>query len=163
MGFSETIRDAGYEPGARVLQTGAVEAPEAAVRQLLRASTVWQLKRVRLADETPIAIEHAFYPIEIGRELEPRDLTSIVMYRVFDDELKLDIKDAHQTVSATRADNSSAGLLGIEVGHPLLAMQRLTTSATGQPLELLRSLYLPDYFQFTIRLTRSPAANEGAS
>jgi GntR family transcriptional regulator len=85
------------------------------------------------------------------------------MYRVFDDELKLDIKDAHQTVSATRADNSSAGLLGIEVGHPLLAMQRLTTSATGQPLELLRSLYLPDYFQFTIRLTRSPAANEGAS
>ena len=45
----------------------------------------------------------------------------------------------------------------------LLSPQRLTTSASGQPLELLRSLYLPDYFQFTIRLTRSPAANEGAS
>jgi GntR family transcriptional regulator len=33
-------------------------------------------------------------------------------------------------------------------------MQRLTIAADGRPLELLRSVYRPDYFQFAIRLTR---------
>jgi GntR family transcriptional regulator len=168
MGFSETIRDAGYEPGARVLHKGMTNQHDAEVRELLRERAVWELKRVRLADEAPIAIEHAYYPPDIGLELENRDLTSIVMYRVFEDELKLDIRQAYQTISATRADEFSAGMLGVEVGHPLLSMRRLTTSAVGRPLELLRSLYLPDYFQFTIRLTREPArsaatATEGAS
>jgi GntR family transcriptional regulator len=162
MGFSETIRDAGYQPGARVLRQGPTDDHDEGVRDLLRDTSVWELKRLRLADETPIAIEHAYYPRDIGLELETRDLTSIVMYRVFEGELGLDIRDAHQTISAARADDLSASLLGIEPASPLLFMQRLTTSAAGRPLEVLRSLYLPEYFQFTIRLTRSPAPAEGA-
>lgn len=154
MGFSETIRDAGYEPGAQILHHGMTNQHDAAVRTLLKERAVWELKRVRLADETPIAIEHAYYPPDIGLELEKRDLTSIIMYRVFESDLGLDIKEASQTISATAADRLNAGLLGVEVGSPLLAMQRLTTSAAGRPLELLRSVYLPEFFQFTIQLTR---------
>jgi GntR family transcriptional regulator len=154
MGFSETIRDAGYEPGARVLHQGMTNRHDAAVRELLQERAVWELKRVRLADDTPIAIEHAYYPPDIGLELEKRDLTSIVMYRVFENELGLDIKEANQTISATRADRASAELLGVRAASPLLSMQRLTIAADGRPLELLRSVYLPAYFQFAIRLTR---------
>ena len=154
MGFSETIRDAGYEPGARVLHQGMTNQHDATVRTLLQERAVWELKRVRLADETPIAIEHAYYPPDIGLELEKQDLTSIIMYRVFESDFGLDIRDATQTISATRSDAFSAELLGVEEGSPLLSMQRLTTSAAGRPLELLRSVYLPAYFQFTIRLTR---------
>jgi GntR family transcriptional regulator len=160
MGFSETIRDAGYEPGARVLHQGMTNRHDSTVRRLLQERAVWELKRVRLADETPIAIEHAYYPPDIGLEIEKRDLTSIVMYRVFESDFGLDIQAATQTISATRSDDFSADLLGVNVGSPLLAMQRLTTSAAGRPLELLRSVYRPDFFQFTIRLTRprGPAA-----
>jgi GntR family transcriptional regulator len=154
MGFSETIRDAGYAPGARILHQGMTNRHDAAVRELLRERAVWELKRVRLADDTPIAIEHAYYPPDIGLELEKRDLTSIIMYRVFESDLGLNIKEATQTISATRADASSAKLLGVEVDSPLLSMQRLTAAMDGRPLELLRSVYLPDYFQFTISLTR---------
>jgi GntR family transcriptional regulator len=162
MGFSETIRDAGYEPGARVLHQGMTNRHNAAVRELLRERAVWELRRVRLADATPIAIEHAWYPPDIGLELEKRDLTSIIMYRVFESDLKLDIKEASQTIGATRADPSSAALLSVETGSPLLSMQRLTIAADGRPLELLRSVYRPDYFQFAIRLTR-PRGPAGAA
>src|SRR5688572_12568305 len=154
MGFSETIRDAGYEPGARVFHQGMTNRHDSTVRRLLQERAVWELKRVRLA------IEHAYYPPDIGLEIEKRDLTSIVMYRVFESDFGLDIQAATQTISATRSDDFSADLLGVNVGSPLLAMQRLTTSAAGRPLELLRSVYRPDFFQFTIRLTRprGPAA-----
>lgn len=154
MGFSETIRDAGFKPGARILHQGMTNRHDAAVRERLRERAVWELKRVRLADDMPIAIEHAYYPPDIGLEIEKRDLTSIVMYRVFEDDLGIDIKEANQTISAIPADAVSAELLGVDAGSPLLSMQRLTLSADDRPLEFLRSVYLPDYFQFTIRLTR---------
>jgi GntR family transcriptional regulator len=154
MGFSETIRDAGYEPGARILHQGMTNQHDDTVRELLEERAVWELKRVRLADDAPIAIEHAYYPPDIGLELEKRDLTSIIMYRVLESDLGIDIKEASQTIGATRADAFSAELLSVKVGSPLLSMQRLTTSAGGRPLELLRSVYRPDYFQFTISLTR---------
>ena len=120
MGFSETIRDAGYQAGAKVLQQGMTNRHDGAVRAHLRERAVWQLRRLRFADDTPIAIEHAFYPPDIGLELEKRDLISIIMYRVFEDELGHAIKEARQTIGASLADIASAKLLGVKAGSPLL-------------------------------------------
>jgi GntR family transcriptional regulator len=154
MGFSETIRDAGYKAGAKILQQGMTNRHDPAVREQLRERAVWQLRRLRLADETPIAIEHAFYPPDIGLELEQRELTSIIMYRVFEDELGLGIKDAQQTISADLANAGNARLLRIKVGSPLLAIERVTFGKDGRALELLRAVYLPKYFRLSIKLTR---------
>jgi GntR family transcriptional regulator len=154
MGFSETIKDAGYQPGAKVLLQGMTNKHDAEVRNQLRERAVWQLKRVRLADDIPIAIEHAFYPPDIGLELEKRDLTSIVMYHVFETEIGFNIKEATQTISASLADATSAKLLGVKAGSPLLSIERLTVNTDGRPLELLRSVYLPNYFRLSINLTR---------
>jgi GntR family transcriptional regulator len=157
MGFSETIRDAGYHAGATVLQQGMTNRHDAGVRDQLKERAVWQLKRLRLADDIPIAIEHAFYPPDIGLELEKRDLTSIIMYSVFEDELGHAIKEARQTIGASLADATSAKLLGVKAGSPLLSMERLTLSKDERPLELLRSVYLPNYFRLSINLTRRHA------
>ena len=154
MGFSEVIKDAGQEPGARILHQGITNRHDEAVRDALGERAVFELRRLRLADAAPIAIEHAFYPPDIGLELEQRDLTSIVMYRVFEDDLGLDIEHATQTIGAALADEGDAGLLEVDVGTALITLERLTTSSAGRPLELLRSVYLPDYFRFTIELTR---------
>ena len=154
MGFSETIKDAGYQPGAKVLLQGMTNKHDTEVRRQLRERAVWQLKRVRLADDIPIAVEHAFYPPDIGLELEKRDLTSIVMYRVFESEIGFDIKEATQTISASLADATTAKLLGVKAGSPLLSIERLTVNTEGRPLELLRSVYLPNYFRLSINLTR---------
>jgi GntR family transcriptional regulator len=154
MGFSETIKDAGYAPGAEILFQGMTNRHDAVLRALLRERAVYELKRVRLADEARIAIEHAYYPPDIGLELEKFDLTSIVMYQVFEKDLGIEIKQATQTISATVADASAAEILGVEQGSPLLWMERLTLSTDDRPLELLRSVYLPEYFRFTINLTR---------
>lgn len=154
MGFSETIRDAGYQAGAKVLQQGSVLRAEASVRAELQTTSVWQLKRVRLADNTPIAIEHAFYPADIGAELEKRDLISIIMYSVLENELGQEIAEAKQTIGAAVADTVSAKLLGVGEGSPLLSIERLTLGKNGRALELLRAVYLPEYFRLTISLSR---------
>jgi GntR family transcriptional regulator len=154
MGFSETIRDAGYHAGAKILQQGMTNRHDPNVRAQLRERAVYQLRRLRLADDTPIAIEHAFYPPDIGLEIEKRDLTSIIMYSVFEDELGQPIKEAKQTIGAALADAASAKLLGVKAGSPLLSIERLTIGMDERPLELLRAVYLPDYFRLSINLTR---------
>ncbi len=154
MGFSETIRDAGYEAGAKVLQQGMTNRHDAGVKDRLQERAVWQLKRLRLADKTPIAIEHAFYPPDIGLELEKRDLISIIMYSVLEEELGHEIAEAKQTIGAALTDVSSAKLLGVKPGNPLLSIERLTLAKDGRALELLRAVYLPEYFRLSISLTR---------
>lgn len=154
MGFSETVREAGYEPGARVLHQGMTNRHDDAVRDRMDMRAVWELKRLRLADDMPVAIEHAYYPPEIGLELERRDLTSILMYRVFEEELGLTLRDAEQTIGATLAGEPDAELLGTDSGSALVSMERLTWGRDGRPVEFLRSLYRPEYYRFTISLTR---------
>jgi GntR family transcriptional regulator len=154
MGFSETIRDAGYKAGAKVLQKGMTNRHDAAVREKLQERAVWQLKRLRFADNTPIAIEHAFYPPDIGLELEKRDLISIIMYSVLEEDLGHQIAEAKQTIGAGLTDATSAKLLGVKSGGPLLTIERLTLSKDGRALELLRASYLPEYFRLSISLSR---------
>ena len=154
MGFSETIRDAGFEPGARILHKGLSNRLDAGVSEALGERAVWELKRLRLADESRIAIEHAYYPVDIGLELDKRDLTGIVMYRVFEEELGLGIGEARQTIGATLADAESSQLLDVAPGTALLSIERTTFSTENRPLELLRAVYLPEYFQLTISLSR---------
>lgn len=157
MGFSELLKDAGQEPGARIVSRGITNRLDDALRAALGERAVFELKRLRLADGAPIAIEHAFYPPDIGLELERHDLVSIVMYRVFELDLGLDIGEATQTIGATLASESDAALLGVAVGSALISLERLTTASDGRKLEFLRALYLPEYFRFTVHLTRGPA------
>lgn len=157
MGFSELLKDVGQEPGARIISQGMTNRIDDAVRDTLRERAVFQLKRLRLADGSPIALEHAFYPPDIGLELEQRDLTSIVMYRVFESDLGLEVEHATQTVGATLADTDDGRLLGVPVGSALISLERVTISSEGRPLEFLRSVYLPEHFRFTVHLTRGPS------
>lgn len=154
MGFTETIREAGFEPGAEILQKGMTNKLPDEVSQQLRQRAVWELKRIRLADDTPIAIEHAFYPPEIGLELEDQDLISIAMYKFFEEELGIFLKEADQRITAVKADEFEADVLGVDVGDPLLSIVRITFSQKNEPVEYLKAVYHPDYFQYTVQLTR---------
>lgn len=154
MGFSEILKDVGQDPGARIISQGMTNRLDGDVREALRERAVFELKRLRFADGAPIAIEHAFYPPDIGLELEKRDLTSIVMYPVLESDLGLEVEHATQTIGATLAKPGDAKLLGVKVGSALISLERLTTSSEGRPLEFLRAAYLPEYFRFTVHLTR---------
>ena len=154
MGFQEIMAEAGYRPGASILQSGMTHQHDDQVRETLKERAVYELKRIRYADDTPIAIEHAFYPPDIGIELSKRELISIKMYQVFEEELGLEIKDAVQTISARLSSPEDEVALELEQTSALIEMQRTTHDAEGRVIELLRAFYRPDFFQLTINLSR---------
>lgn len=154
MGFTETIREAGFEPGAEILHKGMTNKHPEEVKIQLQQNAVWELRRVRLADDIPIAIEHAYYPPEIGLEIENQDLISIAMYKFFEENLGIYLKEADQRLSAVKADKTEAKVLDIEPNEPLLSLERISYSQENRPVEFLKAVYLPAYFQYTVKLTR---------
>lgn len=155
LGFQEVIAEQGYHPGAEILDKGMTNAAGEDIHAALNERAIWQLRRVRFADQMPIAIEHAFYPPDIGLDLQDRDLINIRMYQVFDDELGLRIGTAKQSISARLSTGEEQRLLQLDGLTALIEMQRLTLSTDGRPLELLRAVYRSDYFRFAIDLTRA--------
>ncbi|WP_243297840.1 GntR family transcriptional regulator [Bacillus litorisediminis] len=155
MGFSESFEAAGVQHGAKVLYKGRNNHPEDKIKEQLRTGEVWELRRLRFADGEPIAIEHSYFPIEIGIEIsKQKDLNQILTYRFIEQELNIQLHEAKQIVSAVNASRDEARTLNIPIGDALLYTERLSLSTIGEPVEYLQSVYRPDYFQYVVNLKR---------
>lgn len=64
------------------------------------------------------------------------------------------IAEAEQTITAVRADDRLVTILGCAVGDPILRIDRLFISATGDPVELSVGYFLPEQYTYRTRLRR---------
>jgi GntR family transcriptional regulator len=155
MGFSETIEASGVKPGAKVLNAKTIMNPSKKIKEQLGMDEVWGLKRLRFADGKPIAIEHSYFPKDIGMEFAKQEgLSEILIYQFLEKELSINLHEGKQMISAVNADQEEAKLLNIQEGDALLYIERLTISVEGKPIEFLQSVYRPDYFQYVVKLNR---------
>ncbi|MFD2044518.1 GntR family transcriptional regulator [Ornithinibacillus salinisoli] len=156
-GFTEIIKESGFQPGAKILEKGFITNSDenSIYTDKLHTDHAWQLKRLRYADEHPAAIEHAYYPEEYAANLQDQDLKSIAIYKHFEEELNVYLKEAKQVISAVNADADTAKLLQVKEGEALLYIERITYSSNSEPIEFLKAIYLPVYFQYLIKLSRS--------
>ncbi|MBN6206715.1 GntR family transcriptional regulator [Ralstonia pickettii] len=156
MGFSETIDASGVKPGAKVLYKGKSIDTTKKVKEQLMEDKVWELKRLRYADGEPIAIEHSYFPIEIGNKInEKKEINEILTYQFIEKELKITLQEAKQFVSAVNASKEEAEILNVTEGDALIHIERLTFSIEGKPVEFLESVYRPDLFRYEVNLSRS--------
>jgi GntR family transcriptional regulator len=65
------------------------------------------------------------------------------------------IAEAAQSITVARADTAVAEAVGCEPGHPMLRVDRLYSDATGQPVELSVSHFLPEQYTYRVTLRRS--------
>lgn len=153
MGFQEIVTEQGDSAVARVLEQGLIKANDE-LQEVMGETALWQLRRVRYADEAPIAIEHAYYPPDIGADLQHRDLETIPIYRVFEEDMALVIGEAKQSVAARLSIPEEEDLLSLNQQSALLSLRRVTYADNGRPLEFLTAVYRSDVFSFSISLSR---------
>ncbi len=154
LGFQELAEIDKYEAGAIILSQGMTADQDARISEALGERAVWQLKRLRTANGDPIAIEHAYYPPEIGLKLQECDLSDIKVYKVLESELAIDVVKARQEINAKSATKEEAELLNVAPGSALLTSVRLTLTAQNRVVEYLQSIHHPESFQFSIDLVR---------
>lgn len=153
-GFTSEMQGQGRMPRNRVLQFETVEAPPGAARglQLEVGSPVLLLKRVRLADDEPMAVERAYLPETRFGPLLDEDLASRSLYALLERQFSITPTRAEQTLQAISCPEAEAQLLHITPQSPVLYMNRTTFSQHDVPFEWVESYYRGDRYQFRTEL-----------
>ena len=154
LGLQEFAETMDYRVGATILSQGMTSGQSARISEALNERAVWQLRRLRRVNDDPIAIEHAYYPPEIGLKLQEHRLTDIKVYKVLETEMGIDVVKARQDIKAKLANAEEAKLLGVPEASPLLTSVRLTLTPQDRVVEYLESTHHPDNFHFSIDLVR---------
>jgi len=161
--FSEEMRSRGFEPHSRLLVAKVRKAAteEALALRLPPGVRVVNVRRVRLADETPIAVQNGVLPLACAPILE-ENLESGSLHEALRNIGRLPTY-ARGGLSAVAADVEHAALLGVRREHPLL-LERLTVyDEHEEPVEYTETRYVGDRYEFDIKLGRMPESAHGSA
>lgn len=150
--FSEEIKSRGFQPGSRWLSRETVAANQEEVLRLglSPAASVARLKRLRLADDTVMAVEISTLP---QRYLPNPTVITDSIYTWLD-EHKTPVVRALQHIKAVNATDDIAQLTGITPGTAMLMITRIGYLDSGLPIELTYSWCRNDFYDFVAELHR---------
>ncbi len=126
---------------------------EVRLLELDGGAKVLRLSRVRMADGEPLAIENAVVPADL---LPPAGELGNSLYKALAERGNRPIS-GQQKIRAALAGPNDSKLLGIDEGNEILSIERLTRRADGRPVELTRSTYRGERYEFVSEL-RGPFA-----
>lgn len=158
-GFTQEMETRGQNPGAQVLQLEVVPAPPAVARALgmTPGEAAVLLKRLRLADGEPVALEIAHLPAHYCPGLERENLEDDSLYDVLGQRFDIIPARAEQQIEALACPAAEARLLGVRKGAPTLHMYRVTYSSDGELIEHTESFYRGDRYIFHVELAGNGA------
>jgi GntR family transcriptional regulator len=148
--FSEDIKARGLVPGSQVLLFKEIE-PESDVHKRLHLAEgehVYLLKRLRLANNEPVAVETAYLPCRFCPGLVAENLTDKSLYSVLTEKYQVTPTWADAEIEAREATKEEAILLKMESGKSVLAARRVTFAANYDAIETVDSVYRGDRFTF---------------
>ncbi|MFC4223308.1 GntR family transcriptional regulator [Lysinibacter cavernae] len=148
----DDLRTSHQNPSTRVLTFERVEAPSAFAEHLgvRQGSLVHHIRRVRLASEVPVAILENYLPIT-AIDLNREALTTSGLYAQLQAK-GVTMRVAKQRIGARLATPEETELLSVDVGSPVLTMQRTAYDSAGAAVEYGTHCYRTDYYSFETTL-----------
>jgi GntR family transcriptional regulator len=149
--FSEDMKLRGLETRAQWLSRATeLATPEEALKLSLSPSErVSRFKRLRFANDVPLAIENAAIP---ERFLPEADAVQGSLYAALDARGLKPVR-ALQRLHAIGLEPEEAALLGVEPGAAALFIERVSFLADGRVVEFTTSHYRGDLYDFVAELT----------
>lgn len=148
--FSEDAADRGQSTSTRWISksTDGASAEEARLLEIAKGCKVYRLSRVRLSEGEPLAIENAVVPADMIPNFS--DLQDS-LYQALAEHGNRPVA-GQQKIRAALAGPGEAKLLGVEEGCEVLRIERLTRRADSRPVELTRSTYRGERYEFISEL-----------
>ena len=156
--FLRLASDTG-EPGAverQVLDFRRTRASAEVARMLeLKAGDpMLMIKRLLVFGGEPVVLEEVWLS---GSQFKGLTASAVsehkgALYNLFETQFATRMVRAEEKLKAAMADDSSAGPLGVQPGHPLLAVERVSYTYADKPVEWRRGLYKTDNYFYKSEL-----------
>jgi GntR family transcriptional regulator len=160
--YSEEMQRRGMVPAAKVLSFEQIAASAFLARelQLEEGTPLVRFRRLLLADNEPMSVDENFIPAHrVPGLLDGEPPTSL--YNVLSEQFGLVMEWGEDMIEATAASPSTARLLNVEIGSPLLKIQRHAFVARAM-VDYSVSYYRADRYKLWVPLQRPgirPARN----
>lgn len=154
--YTEDMTRRGFRPDVRWLERGLfVPSPdEVLTLGLGMGEQVARLSRLRLADDRPMAIERASLPADVLPD--PLAVTTS-LYECLAGRGLRPVR-AVQRISAINLSPKEAELLGVQSGEAGLKVERIGLLREGRAIELTRTIYRGDTYDFIAELRQPDGA-----
>lgn len=134
---------------------------EAASRLRLDDDVVYTVVFRRLHDGVPFVMTRVHLPESVARavlgspEMADGAVSTNTIIGLTEPHLNSPITEAAQSITVSEADSDVAAAVGSVAGHPMLRVDRLYSDASGTPIELAVSHFLPEQYTYRVTLRRS--------
>lgn len=157
LGFSEEIQLLGYQPGTRLIAVDQIEC-EAQIAKELQIEVgprILRVSRLRLADNRPIGLATSYLNSIRFPDLWNQDYNQLSLYKIFEEKMDLQITGATQRIGAGLATENEAKYLEVQIGTPMLRVQRTTLVEDGIPVDYVKAGFDATIFEYYSELKRS--------
>jgi len=165
VGVPALLREQGMTAGSQIVSTGLGPADQetAEALDLSAESYVIDVVRIRLADGTPISLEHVRLPAQLFPGLLDLPLGGS-LYELLQERYGTVPGEAVEHIEVVSAGGDEATILGVEPGAALLSITRTTRDVEGGLFEFSHDLFRADRTVITVRTpasTRSRGSSSG--
>jgi len=153
--FTAQAEATGYSASTQLLDASRDRADEVVANRLSikLGASVFRLERLRLVDDTPMAVETSHLSATRFPGLITHLRKTKSLYEVLEHEYGVRPIVADETIETAAASPRDAELLLTDTGAPMLVLTRHSFDADGEPVEWVRSWYRGDRYRFVARLT----------
>jgi GntR family transcriptional regulator len=152
MAFSHEMERQGRTASSRLLarEIRPATGAEASMLELRSADPVVLVRRLRLADGRPMAIETAVLAGRTADVVMNADLEGGSLHEALAGA-GIQLRRGKATITAEAATRDDARLLGVEAGEPLLVERRVIADSQARPVEATESRYPGDRYALDVR------------
>jgi GntR family transcriptional regulator len=156
MGFTELMAGRNLSAGSKVLSFSQVDnEQEVAARLALpEGSRLNKVERLRLGADEPFCLETCYLSAQEFTGLTRAALHRGSLFSILSREYGIQLAYADEEVDATAADATTARLLKVPRGHPLLRIRQAIYSTSGKATLYAMGLYRSDRYNLMIRRFR---------
>jgi GntR family transcriptional regulator len=154
--FSEDMRRRGMVAGSRTIELRETHAGAAVGRALNVSpdSRVVLIRRLRLADGEPMALETLHVPAALVPGLTREHLEDSSFYDLLEREYGVVISNGTQSIEPTVTNEEESELLNVPLHSPAFLFERTSHADDGETVEFVRSLYRGDRYRLVAELSQ---------
>lgn len=150
---TQDMKIRGWTPGTRVLSVQCM-LPRPHVQRELRIPEdrqVWEVYRLRLANDEPISLQWAYIPCDLTPGLDEYELSGSLYYSL-KNGYGIELRNAAQVIRTRVVTLGEAELLAIDEGDPVFVIERTSRDQSDVPVEHLHSLWRGDRYDLQVQL-----------
>jgi GntR family transcriptional regulator len=112
-------------------------AAQAAKLKVERGSRIASVENLRLRDAEPVMLDHLWFPLDVFPNLDAQTFVARrgSIYAFYQEQFGISVVRVVEDLSSVSADERTAHALNVEVGAPLLRVERMAYTFKDRPVE----------------------------